>query len=390
MQQIIISLTSYPARINNLIQTIESLFRQKRQADEIVLWLSILEFPNKYNDLPKDLLCLIGKNGFHIEWVTENIKSHKKYYYALQNSRNIVITADDDMYYSDTMVSTLMDSYSKHPNAISARRVRLITKEDGKLSLYHKWEGEVVEYIGVERMDLCAIGVSGVLYPPGCSKEKWFDIPAIIRYAHNQDDLWLKFNEIVDQIPVVYTGMDGMDCVIEGSQSCGLCVQNVDLGDNDISVNMMSEHLNKEYPAIYSQWYDGLMQTDEMIIAKRQYYTLQVAAMVEQKGEHDIYICGAGKYAHIIYEFIKSCGQEKYIKAFLVTQKKVDKNENEIKIKKIQELDVQESFSVLCGVGKTYRQELKDALVPYKFHEWIDIDIYGIERLLQLESKMIK
>lgn len=191
MQQIIISLTSYPARINNLIHTIESLFRQKRQADEIVLWLSILEFPNKYNDLPKDLLCLIGKNGFHIEWVTENIKSHKKYYYALQNSRNIVITVDDDMYYSDTMVSTLMDSYSKHPNAISARRVRLITKEDGKLSLYHKWEGEVVEYIGVERMDLCAIGVSGVLYPPGCSKEKWFDIPAIIRYAHNQDDLWL-------------------------------------------------------------------------------------------------------------------------------------------------------------------------------------------------------
>ena len=73
MQQIIISLTSYPARINNLIHTIESLFRQKRQADEIVLWLSILEFPNKYNDLPKDLLCLIGKNGFHIEWVTENI-----------------------------------------------------------------------------------------------------------------------------------------------------------------------------------------------------------------------------------------------------------------------------------------------------------------------------
>ena len=112
--------------------------------------------------------------------------------------------------------------------------------------------------------------------------------------------------------------------------------------------------------------------------------------MVEQKGDRDIYICGAGKYAHIIYEFIKSCGQEKYIKAFLVTQKKVDKNENEIKIKKIQELDVQESFSVLCGVGKTYRQELKDALVPYKFHEWIDIDIYGIERLLQLESKMIK
>ena len=33
-------------------------------------------------------------------------------------------------------------------------------------------------------------------------------------------------------------------------------------------------------------------------------------------------------------------------------------------------------------------EELNNALEPYKFHEWIDIDLQDIERLLLLESKI--
>ena len=50
MQRIIISLTSYPARIHIVYKVIESLIKQKEKADEIILWLSILEFPNQIDD----------------------------------------------------------------------------------------------------------------------------------------------------------------------------------------------------------------------------------------------------------------------------------------------------------------------------------------------------
>lgn len=388
MEKVVISLTSYPARIHLVHKVIESLFKQKKKAHEIILWLSVLEFPNKINDLPAKLICMIGKNGFHIEWVKENLKSHKKYFYALQYPKNITITVDDDVNYSDTMVSTLMDSYKKHPFAISARNVHIITKETTQLSPYLAWEGTATEYIDIERIDLCAIGVSGILYPPKCSNERWFNIPAILKYAQNQDDLWLKFNEIVDQIPVVYTGMEEMDCVIEGSQNDALCMQNVDLGDNDISIKKMSELLKNEFPAIYHSWFNNLMQTDEMISAKREFYKCQLTTIFEQQKDNEIYICGAGKYAHILYDFIKSCGKQQHIKAFLVTQKnKTNTQNNELEIKEIQELNVQQSFSVLCGVGKTYRQEFKKAFAPYQYHKWVELELQNIERLLQLESK---
>ena len=66
MKNVVISFTSYPARINMVNRVIESLFRQREQVDEIILWLSIEEFPEKYNNLPENLTNLIGKNGFHI------------------------------------------------------------------------------------------------------------------------------------------------------------------------------------------------------------------------------------------------------------------------------------------------------------------------------------
>ena len=58
MGKVIISLTSYPARIDTVHLTIRSILRQTVQADKILLWLSIEEFPNKYADLPQNLLLI--------------------------------------------------------------------------------------------------------------------------------------------------------------------------------------------------------------------------------------------------------------------------------------------------------------------------------------------
>ena len=45
--EIIVSLTSYPKRINKIKQTLDSIFNQTIQPDKILLWLSNSEFENK-------------------------------------------------------------------------------------------------------------------------------------------------------------------------------------------------------------------------------------------------------------------------------------------------------------------------------------------------------
>ena len=66
--RIIVSLTSYPPRINSVHKVIESLYRQTVPADEIVLYLSLDEFPETKQDLPETLRSLDGRGGFRMQY----------------------------------------------------------------------------------------------------------------------------------------------------------------------------------------------------------------------------------------------------------------------------------------------------------------------------------
>jgi len=387
MSEIVISLTSYPDRIQTVHCVIESLFEQTEKADKIILWLSKQEFPRQYEDLPDNLKCLVGTKGFRIEWVSDNLKSHKKYFYALQDSNSIVITVDDDVCYASTMVHTLVDSYRKHPNAISARNVHMIFRKNNNISPYMTWESYVTEYMGKECMDLCAIGVGGILYPPGCANERWFDKQGIKECAENQDDLWLKFNEIIDNIPVVYVAAQEEDNLIEGSQDSALYIKNAHEGENDISINKLVNRMRNGNEEIYNKWISGLMEVREFVLYKRDYYGMKIKELCSCYSGVNIYIGGAGKYAHILLEFIKEYGKAKHIKAFLVSEiKKNESQYEDMMVKQINELKKNEHFIVICGVGSKYRNEIKQELERFKFCEWIDIGIQDIVRLKQLEK----
>ena len=96
-QKIIVSLTSYPKRIDTIWLTITSLFKQSMKPDLIVLWLAKSQFKT-LDDLP-DSLKRLQKYGLKIK-LCDDLKSHKKYYYALKEfNEDIVILADDDMFY---------------------------------------------------------------------------------------------------------------------------------------------------------------------------------------------------------------------------------------------------------------------------------------------------
>lgn len=186
--RIIISLTSFPERIYDIHYCIFSLMNQKLKADKIVLWLAEEEFPNKEKDLTVELLSL-KNNGLEIRWC-ENIYSYKKLIPSLREFPNdIIVTADDDLYYPEDWLELLYADYLKYPNCIISQRARKISlNPDGSFNKYSAWDlldqGAEPSYLNFPTNG------AGTLFPPNSFDDSIFNIPLLKDLCPTADDLW--------------------------------------------------------------------------------------------------------------------------------------------------------------------------------------------------------
>lgn len=117
---IIVSLTSFPARIANVWMTIESLFCQCHKPQSVVLWLSRDQFPNELDDLPTRLIKQ-QKRGLVIRFVDGDIRSFKKFYYAFQEYKDsLVMTLDDDLLLPSYFLKSIYECKLRHPDSTIA------------------------------------------------------------------------------------------------------------------------------------------------------------------------------------------------------------------------------------------------------------------------------
>lgn len=369
--RIIVSFTSYLARIGHVHKVIESLYLQTMQADEIILYLSLEEFPEAEANLPETLRYLIGQNGFRVEWVHGNLKSHKKYFYALQEYQDaIVITVDDDKIYAETMISELIDSYKRFPKAISARNVRIIVKNGKALEPYCRWEVEkyMPEYMDVPRMDLCAIGAGGVCYAPSLVNDKWFDQETILGAFKNNDDLWLKYNEIINNIPVVYTKSLQEDTTIEDSQVYNLTASNLYGNGNDECICKLLALLEEQNNVEYQKWFQNLMTWDEYIAGKKRYCVDNLSTVFDEVGNVPVYLYGAGRIAQCCLRALSDWGMIQRIAAIIVSEQAENPLElYGIQVKPLSEINVSQKFGIIFGVNETNRKEITDRLTGYNY-----------------------
>lgn len=203
-KRIIVSLTSFPYRIPNLWMVIEALFRQTVLPDKIILYLSKKQFSNEMNDLP-DSLLRYTKNGLDIRFVDGDIRSHKKYYYAMRDYPNdVIITVDDDIFYPSTMIQTLMRYHEKYPKAVICRYARSLQwMEDDKImsSLYWKHLRETQ----VRGSDFFLGTGGGTLFPnpSECLYKDTLDINLAFRLCPLEDDLWLNTMIRLQETPII-------------------------------------------------------------------------------------------------------------------------------------------------------------------------------------------
>jgi|GEM_PF-4413572 len=247
--KVIVSLTSFPPRIKYVSQTIKSLLNQTYEPYKILLYLSKEEFLNGIMDLPKELVDLQKTNDiFDIEWVSENLKSYKKLFYAANRfgEEYPIITVDDDINYSSEVIELLMSSYMKYPKDIHCHRAWKFIFDENKILVK---ENIIGDHWGEGSYLNMPTGVGGVLYPPSSYHEDFFKKELFLDLAPTADDLWFWCMAVLNDVKIrlVDYNIDYLN-YIEDSQE----------GPSLFKINVFGEELNKVYIQKLLQHYEKL------------------------------------------------------------------------------------------------------------------------------------
>ncbi len=184
---LVVSLTSYPARMYDIHLTLYSLLTQDLKPDKLILWLGEEQFPNRLLDVPRKVRDL-EKWGLEIKWCADT-KSYKKLLPSLQEyPEAVIVTADDDIYYPPHWLRTLWETYQNTAEKIVANRCHRVAFVNGQFLPYSRWKKCVTQF-SPSYLNFMT-GAGGVLYAPGSLHPDIFDIgKAQVLCPHN-DDIW--------------------------------------------------------------------------------------------------------------------------------------------------------------------------------------------------------
>lgn len=207
--EIVVSFTSYPARINQVHYTIYSIFKQTYKPNRVVLYLSAQEFSNKLDDLPQKLLAFC-KHGLEIRFVDENYRSYKKIVYALKD-------------FPESIWRLAINTTPSLLNSLASG--------------------------------------SGTLYPPHCLHEDMLDSEKFLKLSPTADDIWIWAMAVLNntktrRIPYAHYKFTFSKI---SNQACGLCRINYGANVNNICLKNILEY----FPKIKEKLLNELKQTNQ-------------------------------------------------------------------------------------------------------------------------------
>ena len=186
---LIVSLTSYPKRYDNLETTLKSLLAQRTRADRVVLWICHADAAA----LPRSVRRL-QERGLTIRFVDADIRSYKKLVPALaEYEKCFIATADDDIVYPSDWLTQLVNGIDLNRREVVGLRGRWIEVLDrGEFGPYERWS--LVEPGAEASERIVLTGVGGILYPPECFPPDVRNSERFLRLCPTADDLWFYFH----------------------------------------------------------------------------------------------------------------------------------------------------------------------------------------------------
>jgi hypothetical protein len=231
--KLVVSLTSHPGRINTAYLSIESILRQSKKPQHIVLYLASEDFPGGLDNanIPQSLR-LLEKRGLEIKFSDINYKSAIKLIPALRDFPGAtIVTIDDDRLYRPDLLKSLWAQHQKYPQEIISPSARHYIFDEIK---------GIFEYLAhiLESLfyDVCNFGIfegfSGVLYPANALDNEVYDLRRFLKYASCADDLWFQTMAIkkgtkVRGLPQEINEKFHLPIEIEGTQEVGLFHQHL-------------------------------------------------------------------------------------------------------------------------------------------------------------------
>lgn len=237
-KEFIVSLTSFPARINRLWLVIETMLRQSVKPDRIILWLSKEQFPT-ISSVPKSLLEM-QKRGLQIEFREDDLRSHKKYCYSFNEyPESVIITIDDDIFYPTTIIENLIIGHKENPQAVHCSYTRSITwDEQGNLLPYTEWVSQ--------RTNLFFGSGGGTLFPP---HKLYKDVTAMelaVKLCPLADDIWLNSMCRLNDVKIFEVRRKINLLPVINENSMDLSERNLSDGMNDIQLQQIRKYYMNE------------------------------------------------------------------------------------------------------------------------------------------------
>jgi len=236
---VIVSLTSFPLRINRLWIVIESIFRQIDKPDRIILWLSKEQFAN-IEILPRSLKNLINK-GLEIYLVDDDLKSHKKYYYTLKNNCNsILVTIDDDILYPTNLLRDLLVIHKVNKNAVICHRAFSIEYINNNIASCLKWQ--FIKNSSCKNKNLFFTTGGGTLFPPNSLYSDTLDSDLFKRLSFLADDVWLNAMAKLNKTEIIKTNFYSECIPIMYLKNIRLTNYNDHQNGNDLQINQIRSY----------------------------------------------------------------------------------------------------------------------------------------------------
>lgn len=242
-ESVIVSLTTFPARISRIWIVIECMLRQTVKPNRIILWLSKDQFPSE-EFLPKRLLNL-KESGLEIILCDDDLRSHKKYYYSLQNfPEDLIITIDDDLLYPSFLIEDLLKLHEKFPETIVCCRGLKINDSD-----------EVIKYNNLDYLyngdgpnnNVFFTTGGGTLFTKNNFVGEVLNKNVFMENCKYADDVWLNLMAQFNNTEVVKSNNHFESIPIYNFRDIKLSSVNVDNGLNDKQLHDVIEYYNGTY-----------------------------------------------------------------------------------------------------------------------------------------------
>lgn len=228
-KNIIVSLTSFPKRLDTLWLTIVSLKNQTVLPCKIVLYLINEEVSR--DALPKSLVRELD-NIFEIRFRDGKLRAHGKYHFAMKEfPDSCIVTVDDDMIYSYDMVESLWKTHLEYPNCVITNNTFQILTNNGVAIPYLQWKYIYKSDSVINQPNLIPMGVDGALYPPNVLYKDTLNFELAKSLSYLADDLWLYSMASIANTQIVKSAFNSLK-IMPVDIADNITLTSVNCGDN--------------------------------------------------------------------------------------------------------------------------------------------------------------